>query len=162
MIAWQCGQRNRPTLDRRRLRRRKKGEAGQITAMLVIFSICLLIAVGVVTDISASYLRRQAATSLADGAALAASDAAAAAGVYGEQDDEYVTIDQRAAAAAVDTYLVETGARSDYPGLAVRVVVEGHTVTVSLSMPYALPVTMPGVQDTTTIHGTGSAVMPIY
>jgi hypothetical protein len=141
---------------------RQKGESGQITAMLVLFSICLLLAVIAVTDISGSYLRRQAAMSLADGAALSASDAAAAGGIYGAGDDGYVAFDPDAAAAAVDTYLQTSGAYERYPGLTVQVSVIGHTVRVYLTMPYQLPVTMPGVPDTATIHGTGAAEMPIY
>ncbi len=137
-------------------------ERGQITAMLVLFTLCLLLAIIAVTDVSASYLRRQAAMSLADGAALAATDGAAAAGVYGDADDQFVTIGQPAAEAAVDSYLRDTGAYSQYPGLQVAVQVDGHTLSVSLSMPYALPIPVPGVAANTTIHADGSAVMPIY
>jgi Putative Flp pilus-assembly TadE/G-like len=57
-------------------------ESGQITAMLVLLGICLLLAIIAVIDISGSYLRRQAVASLADGAALSASDSAVAAGIY--------------------------------------------------------------------------------
>ena len=146
---------------RRRLRRgRPRSEDGQITAMLVIFTICLLLAIIAVTDISASYLRRQAATSLADGAALAATEAAAAGGIYAEADD-FVGIDETAARAAVDRYLIEVGAYAAYPGLVVAVDVLGHQVEVALVMPYRLPVRLPGVDATTTIHATASAELPI-
>lgn len=141
---------------------RARDERGQITAMLVLFAICLLLAVIAVTDVSASYLRRQAATSLADGAALAASDGAAGAAVYNGLNDQYVVIGQAAAQAAVDGYLRETGAYAAYPGLRVEVVASGHTVTVSLSMPYQLPVPAPGVAGVATIHATGASEMPIY
>lgn len=142
--------------------RRPRDDAGQITAMLVIFSICTLLAVVAVTDISASYLRRQSATSLADGAALAATEAAAAVDVYGTADDDYVQLDAAAAHAAVDTYLRDTGSYSAYPGLDASVVVEGATVRVLLTMPFTLPVPVPGVDPTTTIHAAGSAQLPIY
>jgi hypothetical protein len=141
---------------------RSADEDGQITAMLVLFSICLLLAIIAVTDISGSYLRRQAAMSLADGAALAASDAAASTGVYGPDQDGFVVIDPDAASAAVEAYLRSSGAYDEYPGLEVRVIVVGHTVKVYLSMPYQLPVPVPGVTQTPTIHGTGAAEMPIY
>jgi Putative Flp pilus-assembly TadE/G-like len=143
-------------------RRAKSDERGQITAMLVLFSICLLLAVIAVTDISASYLRRQAAMSLADGAALAASDGAAAAGVYGNHSQHFVVIGQPAAAAAVEAYLTETGAYGRYPGLHADVAAQGHTVVVYLTMPYALPVPVPGVAPTTTIAATGASELPIY
>ncbi len=136
--------------------------------MLVIFSICALLAVAAVTDISASYLRRQAATSLADGAALAATEAAAAVRVYDADVDqadgggEVVSIDPAAATAAVDTYLHDTGAYAEYPGLQASVSVHDGRVRVALTMPFELPVPVPGVDPGTTIHATGSAVLPIY
>lgn len=142
--------------------RHRGDDSGQITAMLVLFSICLLLAIIAVTDISASYLRRQAASSLAAGAALSASDAAAAVGAYGSAVDGFVVLDQDAAAAAVDSYLRTTGAYAAYPGLDVQVAVYGQTVEVSLSMPYELPVSVPGVRDIAVIHGSGAAQMPIY
>jgi hypothetical protein len=139
-----------------------RDERGQITAMLVTFSVCLLLAIVAVTDISASYLRRQAVMALADGAALAASNGAAAAGIYGNAHDDFVPISQPAAAAAVDSYLRETGAYAKYPGLRADVAAQGHTVTVYLSMPYRLPVPVPGVAATTTLHSVGTSEMPIY
>lgn len=142
--------------------RRRAEERGQITAMLVIFALCLLLVISAVTNIAAAYLRRQAATSLADGAALAASEAAATAGVHGSPDATYVAIDQGAATAAVEAYLRQTGAHDSYPGLESHVVVDAHTVVVSLSMPFELPVSLPGVRGTTTIHANASTVMPIY
>jgi len=143
------------------LRRRARADHGQVTAMLVLFAVCVLLAVIAVTDISASYLRRQATTSLADGAALAATEAAAASSVYSSPDDRYVAIDPAAAQAAVDTYLRDTGAYAAYPGLRASVVVDGFTVRVALTMPYELPVRVPGVRAATTVHATGSAVLPI-
>lgn len=142
--------------------RRSPDESGQITPMLVIFAICLLLAVAAVTDISASYLRRQSATSLADGAALAATEAAAAVDVYGSPDDDHVRLDPAAARAAVDTYLRDTGSYAAYPRLQAVVVVEGATVRVLLTMPFTLPVPVPGVEPATTIHAVGSAQLPIY
>ncbi len=55
-----------------------------------------------------------------------------------------------------------TGSYAAYPGLSVSVSVEGATVRVALTMPYQLPVPLPGVDSTTTIHATGSAQLPIY
>ena len=141
---------------------RVRSDAGQVTAMLVLFSVCLLLAIIAVTDVSASYLRRQAATSLADGAALAATEAAAAAGVYNSTPDGFLIIDAQAAQAAVEQYLRATGAYGRYPGLRADVDVTGYTVHVALSMPFRLPITVPGVDATIVVHGTGSSVMPIY
>src|SRR5262245_31392692 len=93
--------------------RSRRTDAGQLSAMLVLLSLCLLMVIVAVTDISASYLRRQAAGSLADGAALAATDAAAATGIYVGPIDTaqgFVPIDESAAQAAVDRYLREVDA----------------------------------------------------
>ena len=146
---------------RHRGRLSRSSQRGQITALLVVFAICVLLAVVAVTDISASYLRRQSATALADGAALAATEAAAASSIYADADPEYVPIDAAAAKAAVDAYLSDTGSFDRYPGLRAVVRVDAETVTVALTMPYELPVSVPGVQDVTTIHATGSAVLPL-
>ncbi len=141
---------------------RRRDDAGQITAMLLIFCICLLLTVIAVTDLSAGYLRRQSAGSLADGAALAATSAAAAGSIYGGRHDGYVPINPVAARAAVHTYFIQTGAFVHYPGLRYEVTVTGHVVTVRLSMPFQLPVPVPGVRRSTIVHGTSSAELPIY
>jgi hypothetical protein len=141
---------------------RAHGEDGQITAMLVLLSICLLLAIIAVTDISGSYLRRQAVSSLADGAALSASDSAVASGIYRGSDVGFVDIDPAAATAAVEEYLLRSGAFARYPGIDARVVVDGHVVTVYLTTPYRLPVAMPGVPATATIHGSAAVEVPIY
>jgi hypothetical protein len=140
----------------------KGREDGVITGMLVLFSIGLLIVIVAVTDLSAAYLRRENAISLADGASLAATRAAAAASIYHDPDATFVPIDQRAATFAVHTYLARTGAYGEYPGLRSRVTVAGHQVDVSLTMPYHLPIPLPGVRRTTLVHASAAAELPIY
>lgn len=140
----------------------RSDQTGQITAMLVIFCLCLLLAIVAVTDLSAAYLRRESAISLADGASLAATEAAAAGAIYRDPDTDFVPIDPAAAAAAVRAYLTRTGAYGDYPGLRADVSVVGHRVVVALTMPYQLPIPVPGVQQTTLVHASGSAELPIY
>lgn len=135
---------------------------GVITGMLVLFSLCLLIAIIGVTDLSAAYLRRESAISLADGASLAATKAAAAGAIYRDPDAKYVPIDQQAARAAVRAYLVRISAFGEYPGLRSRVAVVGHRVEVALTMPYALPIPLPGVRRTTLLHAVSAAELPIY
>jgi hypothetical protein len=141
---------------------RSRGDDGQITAMLVLLSICLLLAIIAVTDISGSYLRRQALSSLADGAALSASESAVASGIYRGSDVGFVDLDPAAASAAVQEYLRRCGAYARYPGLLARVVVDGHVVSVYVTAPYRLPVAMPGVAATATIHSSAAVEVPIY
>lgn len=145
-----------------RSRGRERDQPGVITAMLVIFAICLLLTVVAVTDLSAAYLRRQSAMSLADGASLAATGAAAAGSIYHNGSGDYVPINQAAAAAAVRRYLTTTGAYREYPGLRSRVQVVGHRVLVLLTMPYRLPIPVPGVQPVTLVHAASAAELPIY
>lgn len=130
--------------------------------LMIAFGLCLLLLIAAVTDLSAAFLRRQSATSLADGAALAASDAAAAAAVYSGTEDAYVRFDETAVAGAVEVYLREVGAYAAYPGLVPQVQVDATVVTVRITMPYDLPIPVPGVADTVTIDADSSVQMPIY
>jgi uncharacterized membrane protein len=139
---------------------RVRDQRGQITILLLTFAVCLILAISAVIDIAASYLRRQAGTSLADGAALSASDAAAAVSVYSEAD--FVAIDEPAARDAVNAYLRSVEAYAAYPGLHVDVSVHGFRITVALTMPYQLPVHVPGGHDSISIHVESTATMPIY
>ena len=141
---------------------RRRGQGGVITGMLVFFCLCLLLTIVAITDLSAAYLRRENAISLADGASLAATEAAAASSIYSNPDANFVPIDQRGAAAAVRAYLVRTGAYGDYPGLRSTVTVVGHRVVVALTMPYHLPIPVPGVKQVVLVHATSAAELPIY
>jgi hypothetical protein len=141
---------------------RTREDRGVITGMLVIFCLCLLLLIVAVTDLSAAYLRRESARSLADGASLAATEAASAAAIYADPQVTFVPIDRRGAAAAVHTYLAKTGAYAEYPGLRSQVSVVGHRVVVALSMPYRLPIPVPGVERVVRVHGTSAAELPVY
>ena len=146
-----------------------RGDGGSVTPLLVVFAVCLMLLVSVVVDLSGAYLRRQSVASLADGAALSASDAAATAAVYGEHGDridhidQYVPIDENAARQAVESYLDATGALARYRGLRASVeVLGGRTVVVELLMPYDLPIPMPGVRDSALIRVRALAELPVY
>lgn len=127
-------------------RGRSRGESGQTTLLIVGFAAVLAMLVAVVVDASAAYLHRQGLANLADGAALAGADGGATGSdVYtqGVPDDR---LRQQAAAAraAVDEYLRLTGAPADFPGLTYEVAVDGDRVSVRLSAPLDLPLTVPG------------------
>lgn len=139
---------------------RRADTRGQAAILIVAFAACLALAIAAVTDVAGAFLRRQAVASLADGAALAASDAAAATAVHA--DDDYVAVDEAAAQQAVDAYLRDVGARRDFPGLRVRVQAAGHEVTVSIVVPFRLPVPIPGAVRSSDVRAESSAVMPIY
>jgi hypothetical protein len=140
-----------------------QGDEGSVTPLLLAFAVCLILMVSAVIDLSGAYLRRQSAASLADGAALSASDAAAAAAVYGQQSERYVPIDEESARRAVAAYLSQTGALARYPDLRASVeVVAGRTIVVELRVPYDLPVSVPGGSDSIVIRVRSSAELPVY
>ncbi|MGI8524451.1 MAG: pilus assembly protein TadG-related protein [Nocardioides sp.] len=135
-----------------------------MTIMIVGFAVVLAMAVAVVTDASAAYLRRQGLDTLADGAALSAADAAASGdeAYHGGVGAELVLTEPEAQRAVVD-YLVRVGAYGTYPGLAPHVSVDraDHRVTVSLSAPLHLPLTVPGSPDRASVGATSSAEVTI-
>lgn len=140
-----------------------RSDEGSITPLLLVFAICLALTISAVIDVSAAYLRRQAASSLADGAALSASDAAAAAAVYSGEGRRYVPIDEDAARHAVAAYLDESGALARYPGLRAAVEVIGtRTIVVELLVPYDLPISVPGARDAVVIRVQAAAELPVY
>ena len=136
-------------------------ERGTVTVLVVGFVVILGLLTAVVVDASAAYLRRQAVNGLADGAALAAADGAQGAEVYENGLGDQAPIDPVVAQAAVDQYLRSTGATATYPGLSWQVTATDTTVTVRLSAPLDLPLDPTGWADTTTVVGTGSAVVEV-
>ena len=143
-------------------RERHRSQAGQLTVLIVVMALCLLTAIAAVTDISASFLRRQSMASLAEGAALSATDGAAAAAVYGDPDASVVTLGEQAARVAVDQYLHEVDAYGKFPGLNAEVRVVDNVLQVRLQLHYELPFAIPGAKSSTFIEATGSATMPMY
>jgi uncharacterized membrane protein len=136
-------------------------ERGTITVLVVGFLVVLALLTAVVVDASAAYLRRQSVNSLADGAALAAADGAQGAAVYENGLGDRAPLDPVVARASVAEYLRSTGADATYPGLAWQVSANGTTVTVRLAAPLDLPLDPAGWADTTTVVGTGSAVVQV-
>lgn len=142
---------------------RRRDERGQTTLLIVGFAMVLIVAIGVVTNASAAFLRRQALDSLAEGAALAAADAASGSSdVYEEGiDGERLSLDPALAEAAVAGYLSASGGRADFPGLsASTTVVDGGTgVVVEVRAPISLPFRIPGGPGGAVVAARGSAVV---
>lgn len=137
----------------------RRTERGSASVLIVGFAVVLVLLVAVVVDASAAFLRHQDLDSLADGAALAGADAGATGSdVYtgGLRDG---TIDQSGVAArrGVQAYLTSVAAYRDYPGLQVEITVSGQSVSVHLSAPVDLPLTVPGSPERPTVGATGSA-----
>lgn len=142
-------------------------ESGQTTLLIVGLALALLMMTAVVVDASAAFLRRQDLDTVADGAALAGADAGSRnlRSLYAEGVDGVVRLDQAEAVAraAVAAHLRATGAHPAYPGLTyeVRIDPAADTVTVHVTAPLDLPLTLPGAPSRTVVGATGSAVVRV-
>lgn len=141
--------------------RGRREEHGQVAVLIIGFTLVIVMMVVVVVDASAAYLRRQALSSLADGAALAAADGIAGEQVYTSGLADRATIDPRAARALVDAHLATVGARRTYPGLTYGVETARDRVVVRVTAPLDLPLPLPGVVERTWVSGTAAAVIAV-
>lgn len=138
-----------------------RSERGSITPLIIGFALLVAVLVGVVVDASAAYLRRQGLDSLADAAALAATDGLQGDSVYTHGLDARAEIDLATARRYVEDYLRATGAIGRYPGLVWQVTTTRTTVVVHLASPLDLPLRVPGVGEDATVTGTAAAVVTI-
>lgn len=136
-------------------------EDGQVTVMVVGFFVVVALMCVVVIDASAAYLRRQQLGSLADGAALAAADGAQGLELYEGGLGDLAEVDAAAAQQHVEQYLAAVGAADEHPGLVASVHTDGTRVTVTLQAPLRLPISPPGWDESTTVAGSASAVVPV-
>jgi hypothetical protein len=138
---------------------RRTDDRGQTTVLIIGFVIVIAMTVAVVVDASAAYLRRQALSSLADGAALAAADGLQGEQVYTVGLGERAVVDPRAARELVVDYLISVGAGRRYPGLSHAVETDGERVVVRVAAPLDLPIPVPGVTRQASVTATAAAVV---
>jgi Putative Flp pilus-assembly TadE/G-like len=131
--------------------------------MIIGFCVVLVLAIAMVIDATAAYVQRQQLSTLADGAALSAADGgvqenAIYAGEIGKGD---LVLSQDLANRAVHGYLAKSGAYRRFPGLKVQVHISGdrRKVTVNVSAPLDLPLTVPGAPTTAVIGASGGAAV---
>ena len=140
-----------------------RDEDGQTTVLIVGFALVLAMAVAMVVDVSAAYLQRQGLDTVADGAALRAADlGATGAGVYaGGVPEGRLDLSVERIRGSVREFLADSGAYADNPGLSFEIHVDRatSTVTVHVTAPLDLPLTVPGSPGVATIGATGSAVV---
>jgi len=137
----------------------KRDERGQVTVMIVGFAFILMVLIAVVTDASAAYLQHSGLDTVADGAALTGADALDTNAVYHGGIGDAPPLDPVAATAAIEKYLVDTGAYGRYPGLTYDLDVSSNEVTIVVHAPLDLPLNVPGTENTDTIGATGSAIL---
>jgi hypothetical protein len=141
----------------------RRDEDGQTTMLIVGFALVLAMAVAAVVDVSAAYLQRQGLDTVADGAALRAADLGATGEeVYGGGVPHgRLELSADRIRGSVREHLAASGAYAKYPGLAFDIDVDPatSTVTVHVTAPLDLPLTVPGSPDVAMIGATGSAVV---
>lgn len=138
---------------------RSRPEAGQTSLLIIGFAVVAATLVAVVVDASVAYLHRQALSSLADGAALAAADGVQGEQVYVGGLGDRAEVDPVVAEVYVADYLGALGAAEHYPGLRYDVQVTGGRVLVRVSAPVKLPFTPPGVEGAPVVGSTAAAVV---
>jgi Flp pilus assembly protein TadG len=140
--------------------RRRRGEDGQMTVLIIGFTVIILLMIVVVTDISKVFLVRRDLDSTADGAVLAAANGLAA--VYAQPGaGGNAAIDPDQAARLTADYLNEVAASNRFDGLDWSVDVEGTTVTVRLTSTADLPFQPPGFPGTADVSSESAAIVPI-
>jgi Flp pilus assembly protein TadG len=138
-----------------------RSERGSTTVLIIGFFLVLGLAVGLVVDASAAYLRRQALANLADAAALAAADGVKATHVYAGRVDGDAPIDLDVAKRYALEFLRTSGASGRYDGLRLVVGSSGGAVTVRVSAPLELPIAPPDWEDTPVITAESAALVVV-
>lgn len=141
--------------------REPRRECGSITPLIIGFALLVAVLVAVAVDASAAYLRRQGVNSVADAAALAATDGLQGDQVYTHGLDDRAVIDPAAARRYVEDYLRSSGALDHYPGLSWFVTTSATTVVVRVATPLDLPLRVPGVGESASVTGTAAAVVVV-
>jgi uncharacterized membrane protein len=134
-------------------------ERGQITVLIVGFFMVMVLLMVMVTDASAAFIHRQRLDSLADGAALAAADAASQNsllyrhGVGGQR----LPLNEGQALSATTKYVNIAG--TGLPGLTATARLRGDQVIVTVSAPLRLPVRFPGLPAPTLSASATASVL---
>lgn len=138
-----------------------RSERGSITPLVIGFALVIAVLVAVVVDASAAYLRRQGLNSLADAAALAATDGLQGDSVYTHGLGERAEIDPDAARRYVEDYLRTSDALARYPGITWSVSTSDTAVLVRVAAPLDLPLHVPGVGERAMVAGTAAATVVV-
>jgi len=138
-----------------------RDQRGSITPLIIGFALVVAVLVAVVVDASAAYLRRQGLNSVADAAALAATDGLQGDAVYTRGLGDRAEIDPATARRYIEEYLRTSGALGHYPGMSWTVITSATTVAVRVAAPLDLPLHVPGVGESTTVTGTAAAVVVV-
>ncbi len=136
-------------------------EQGSVTPLIIGFAVVVALLVGAVVDASAAYLRRQGLNSVADSAALAATDGLQGEAVYTHGLGRRARIDPVAARRYVADYVAGSGLERRFPGLDYSVTTTADTVVVRVSTRMDLPLHVPGVGTDIPVTGTAASVVVV-
>jgi Putative Flp pilus-assembly TadE/G-like len=142
-------------------RRRPRNEDGQTAVLVVGLFVVAVLLVVVVVDASAAYLQRQRLDALADGAALAATQAVEGDAVYTRGLGERAILDPAQARAHVAAYLRQVGAHREHDRIGFRVRTTNDSVAVEVSSVLDLPLAPPGWAERTTVTGRAASYVDI-
>ena len=134
-------------------------ERGSITPLIIGFVLVVAMLVAVVIDASAAFLVRQRLDSIADAAALAATEGLAGDVAYDGGLDDRAQIDGAAARRyAAASIAVSAGGEPGIAGIGFEVHAHNRVVEVDVHAPLHLPIPVPGVTGSTVTGHAASAV----
>lgn len=144
-----------------RIRRASRGgESGQLTVMIIGFTVLCLLVATTVMAVSAVHIEHKKLLSAADGAAAAAADSFRIADTASSEGPPAAVLAPERVRGVVTTYLERDGAASRFGGLMVAAATgspDGRTATVSLSATARIPVVNFLLPDGVQIQATASA-----
>lgn len=120
-------------------------ERGSVTPLIIGFTLLVAVLMAVVIDASAAFLMRQRLDSIADSAALAATQGLEAEAAYTGGFDERAVIDPEAANRFAAASVAASGRRVQ--NLGVEVTTHDRVVEIVVHAPLHLPLAVPGVGD---------------
>lgn len=117
-----------------------RDDDGQISLLIIIYTLVAAAMVIVAVDASAFFLAQRGLSGVADGAAVSAAQALDADALYAGQAGADLPLDQAGVRAAVAGYLADRELGTTYPTLQVaEAATDGETVTVTLTYDKKLP-----------------------
>ncbi len=132
----------------------RRDESGSITPMVIGFTLVVAVLLAVVIDASAAFLVRQRLDSIADAAALAATEGLEGAAAYVGGLDERAVIDPVVAT----RYAAGSVADAHLPGIGFEVHTRERVVEVDVRLPLRLPIPVPGVSGSVVTGHAASVV----
>jgi Putative Flp pilus-assembly TadE/G-like len=141
-------------------------DEGQITLLIIGFTIIVLLLVTVIANVSKAFVWRRSISSWADAAALAASQSVGEDRVYASGLTTTLPVSEEDAVRAVDEFITDNGVAERFPALSRQVDVDRTAGTIRVTLTTAMPLVFTNVvsdafSDGVTIVGTASSVAPL-